>query len=80
MASDDLGERAVGGLAHGERWLLNASGRVGRRGSAISAASPTSRHSRCTNRQAPCTPRSVQSTSRSGGESDSMNQRATSAP
>ena len=44
------------------------------------ATSPTSRHSRCTKRQAPCTPSSVQITSRSGGESDSMNQRATSAP
>jgi hypothetical protein len=38
------------------------------------------RHSRCTKRQAPCTPSSVQITSRSGGESDSMNQRAVSAP
>ena len=44
------------------------------------AASPTSRQMRWTNRQMPCTPSGVQMTSRSGGESDSMNQRAVSAP
>ena len=44
------------------------------------AASFTSRHSRCTKREAPWTRSSLQITSRSGGESDSMNQRATSAP
>jgi len=49
-------------------------------GALMSAISPMSRHSRCTKRQAPCTPSSVQITSRSGGESDSMNQRAVSAP
>ena len=75
----DLGERPVRGLAQRQNaasppppWL--------RRRSAISAASRTSRHSFCTKRQEPCTPSSVQITSRSGGESDSMNQRATSAP
>ena len=47
---------------------------------ATCAASCTSRQRRCTNRPAPCTPSSVQITSRSGGESDSMNQRAVSAP
>ena len=41
-----------------------AGGFAARRSSAIS---PTSRHSRCTKRQAPCTPSSVQITSRSGG-------------
>ena len=46
----------------------------------ISADSLTSRQSRCTKRDAPCTRSSLQITSRSGGESDSMNQRATSAP
>jgi hypothetical protein len=44
------------------------------------AASDTSRQMRCTKRCAPSTPASVQITSRSGGESDSMNQRAVSAP
>ena len=44
------------------------------------AASDTSRQTRCTKRWAPSTPASVQMTSRSGGESDSMNQRAVSAP
>ena len=44
------------------------------------AASEIKRHSRCTKRCAPSTPASVQITSRSGGESDSMNQRAVSAP
>ena len=44
------------------------------------AISPTMRHSRCTKRPAPCTPSSVQFTCRSGGESESMNQRAVSAP
>ena len=59
---------------------LNSVGRSPGALAAISAASPISRHSRLVKRQAPCTPRSVHSTSRSGGESDSMNQRATSAP
>ena len=58
----------------------NCAGRAAGAVRPISPASPTSRHSRCTKRAAPCTPRSVHSTSRSGGESDSMNQRATSAP
>src|SRR5438309_846195 len=57
-----------------------AEGRGASGAAAASAASCTSRHSRCTKRQAPCAPSSVQITSRSGGESDSMNQRAVSAP
>ena len=48
--------------------------------SRLGAASAIKRHSRCTKRCAPSTPASVQITSRSGGESDSMNQRAVSAP
>ncbi len=49
-------------------------------GAGRSATSLTKRHTRWTKRAAPCTPSSVQITSRSGGESDSMNQRAVSAP
>ena len=74
----DVGQSAVGGLAHFERFRTECRGAAA--GAATSAISPTSRHSRCTKRQAPCTPSSVQITSRSGGESDSMNQRAVSAP
>ena len=76
----DLRERAVGGLAQRERRLAEL------RGAAVGGRPPrrpprrTSRQSRCTKRPAPCTPSSVQITSRSGGESDSMNQRAVSAP
>ena len=44
------------------------------------AASSSMRQTRCRNRQAPSTPAAVHSTSRSGGLSDSMNQRAVSAP
>ena len=51
-----------------------------RSAAARSAMSPTRRQTRCTKRPAPCTPSSVQITSRSGGESESMNQRAVSAP
>lgn len=61
----------MGGLAQGEI-----------RG-AVAFACPaafTRRQTFWTNRAAPCTPSSVQITSRSGGESDSMNQRAVSAP
>ena len=58
----------------------NEAGRAAGADFAISADSFTSRHSRCTKREAPCTRSSLQITSRSGGESDSMNQRATSAP
>ena len=58
----------------------NDAGRAAGADLAISADSFTSRHSRCTKREAPCTRSSLQITSRSGGESDSMNQRATSAP
>src|SRR5258708_32250232 len=47
---------------------------------AMSADSLTSRHSRCTKRDAPCPPSTLQITARSGGEADSMNQRAPSAP
>src|SRR5437764_567281 len=60
--------------------ILNAAGRAAGAFLAMSADSLTSRHSRCTKRDAPCTRSSLQITSRSGGESDSMNQRATSAP
>ncbi len=45
-----------------------------------SAMSSMMRHTRWMKRPAPATPDSVQMTSRSGGESDSMNQRAQSAP
>ena len=58
----------------------NAAGRWAGAVPAMAAASPVSRHSRCTKREAPCTRSSLQITSRSGGESDSMNQRAVSAP
>ena len=47
-----------------------AAGRSDGAFAAISAISPTSRHSRCTKRHEPCTPSSVQITSRSGGESN----------
>ena len=43
-------------------------------------ASLAIRNRRCWKRQAPVTPDSVHSRSRSGGLSDSMNQRAVSAP
>ena len=48
----------------------------GRTASAVVAM----RNRRCWKRQAPVTPASVHSRSRSGGLSDSMNQRAVSAP
>ena len=76
----DLGERPVRRLAQRQRRIVVCAAAGSAAPSAISVASRTSRHSRCTKRQAPCTPSSVQITSRSGGESDSMNQRATSAP
>jgi transposase InsO family protein len=46
----------------------------------VSIACEAMRNSRCWKRQAPVTPASVHSRSRSGGLSDSMNQRAVSAP
>ena len=47
---------------------------------AADGAALTMRHSRWAKRQAPSTPASVHSRSRSGGLSDSMYQRAVSAP
>ena len=51
-----------------------ASGRV------VSATAATSRNRRWVKRAAPATPASVHSMSRSGGLSESTNQRAVSAP
>ena len=77
----DLVQRAMGRLAQApaRRGRTRPAGPPARI-SPSSADSFTSRHSRCTKREAPCTRSSLQITSRSGGESDSMNQRATSAP
>ena len=80
IASETLASAPCAALRTASAASPNCAGRAAGALGAISAASPTSRHSRCVKRQAPCTPRSVQFTSRSGGESDSMNQRATSAP
>ena len=80
-AGRHLVERAMGGLAQRQR-VGAERGRPGCRGGLgdLGRSRSTSRHSRCTKREAPCTRSSLQITSRSGGESDSMNQRATSAP
>ena len=80
MASDTFASAPCAALRNAVAASPNCAGRPAGASSAISTASPMSRQSRWVNRHAPCTPRSVHSTSRSGGESDSMNQRATSAP
>ena len=54
----DCVKRLMGRLAERQRGRGELGGRAAGADCAISAASPTSRHSRCTNRQAPCTPRS----------------------
>ncbi len=76
----DTRRRAMGRAAHqlgGVARLARGGVRLGARCSAVSA---TRRQTRCTKRCAPSAPASVQITSRSGGESESMNQRAVSAP
>jgi len=78
IASETLARVPCAALRSASAGAPNAAGRDA--GAATAAAPLTARHRRWVKRQAPCTPRSVHSTSRSGGESDSMNQRATSAP
>ncbi len=70
--------RRLADLGRGGRKIRFGFGASG--GAARPANSSTSRQARWTNFAAPCTPSSVQITSRSGGESESMNQRAVSAP
>src|SRR5688572_19076923 len=53
---------------------------AGGEGASPEVAVEASRHSRWMNRQAPLIPSSLHSRSRSGGESESMNQRTASAP
>ena len=77
----DIGEGPVRGFPERHGGLVGAvRGGAGRAAAGSDAASDTIRQMRWTKRWAPATPSSVQITSRSGGESDSMNQRAVSAP
>jgi hypothetical protein len=63
------------------RRSANASGpKLSGAAASQGAASSSIRQTRWRNRHAPSTPAAVHSTSRSGGLSDSMNQRAVSAP
>ena len=71
---------AVGGAAQVQDASLRLVGASAPTAAPSRATSPTWRQRRWVKRQAPSTPVSVHSMSRSGGVSDSMNQRAVSAP
>ena len=70
----------MGDPSDAPRFLAELRRRRGTLGPTMRSISHTSRQSRCVCRKAPWMPASVQITSRSGGESDSMNHRAVSAP